>query len=339
MKNLLRKIGKVFVILWQEEEKDIRQNILIAEGNFILLNNFALIIKGVKNRFRNAKINVLTFKDKEVFIRENFPDVEVIIPENSNKRFRLALRMASLLKRKFDFVVLSSLTSSLAAISLLSGKRKIFLHNRWFEWYRIRQRTFMDIIRGAKSADKNRRKKNSGLKDVLKTIGRIFVILSEMSECDIESRILIADNGYTEVGHIIRAIERTEALFINPYITLLTFDKRRHHFESMLPRIELVVRMPKKPRKRFTHIVLTDLNIARILRYMLLTGAKVVLYNKWHQWWGLRFRSPGEYLKKILRFLARIPIFIYLLIISGFILLRTNLRICLINLNGRNRAK
>ena len=318
-----------------------RQAVLLVDGGFILPNNFALIIKGVREKFKNANLTILTFKDKKDFIKENFPDAEIIIPEDKGiiKKYRLAIKLFLLPREKYSFIVLSSLDISLILISIFFGRQPVFLHNRWLEWYRVRHRTFLDIFLGTKSADKNRRKKTNRLKNILKTIGRIFVILPEMSECDIESRILIADNGYTEIGHIIRAIERAETLFINPNIALLTSDKRRHHFESMLPMIELVVQIPKKPRKRFTHIVLTDLNIVRVLRSMLLIRAKVVLYNKWHQWWGLRFISPGEYLKEIIRFLAGIPIFIYLLIIAGFILLRTNLRMCLINLNGRNRAK
>lgn len=339
MKNLLKKIGKVCVLLEQKDERDIRQNLLIVDGSFILPNNFALIIKGVKNSFRNSKISVLTFKDKEGFVKENFPDVEVIIPEDRIKKFKLALSMMPLLKRRFNVVVLSSLTSSLVAVSLLYGKQKVFLHNKWFEWYRIRQRTFMDIIRGVKSADKNRRKKNNGIKDVLRTMSRVFTVLLEMREDDIKSRILVEDNGFTEIGHIIAAVKRAEAVFMNPHITLLTSDKRRHHFDSISQGVEVVIERPKMAMKRFSHIVLTDLNISHILQAMLLTRAKVALYNRWHQWWSLKFRTPGGYLKEILRFLAKVPIFIYLLSVSGFILLRTNLRACLINLNAGNRAK
>ncbi len=343
MKNLLKKIGKVFVVLDRKDEKDIRHSLLLVDGDSILPNNFALILNGVKNRFKNARITVLTFENKELFIKDNFPGVEVIIPKKNTRKFRLALEMLSLLRRRFDFIIVSSLSVSPVIAGLMFGKCPIFLHNKWFEWYRIRYRTFLDLIRGVKSADKNRRKRNNGIKDILKNTGRFFIILSEVREDYIKSRVLIEDNGYTDIGHTVTAIKQAKEIFVNPDITLLTYDERVQHFNSAFPQIRFVtagkygnrfrfiVEMYKMRRQRFSHVVLTTLDIPNILLSLLFMRAEVALYNKWHQWWILDFRGIGGYLKVILKILIMIPMLIYLLSAAGFILLRTKLRMCFMN--------
>lgn len=75
MKKFLKKINKVFFELQQKNEEDIHQSILLIDGSFILPNNFVLIIKDIKEKFKNANLVVLAFKDKEELIKDNFPDI------------------------------------------------------------------------------------------------------------------------------------------------------------------------------------------------------------------------------------------------------------------------
>ena len=58
------------------------------------------------------------------------------------------------------------------------------------------------------------------------------------------------------------------------------------------------------------------------------------LYNRWHQWWSLNFRSISEYFWKALSLPVMVLVFMYLLVISGFILIRINIRLGLINLKA-----
>lgn len=347
MKKLLKKIGKFFIALSQKEERDIRQPILLVEGSFILPNNFALIIKGVKKKFKNANLVVLTFKDKKEFIRDNFPDVEIIVPESKIqiKRYQLAIQLFFLLRKNFNFIILSSLDISLVLISLLFAKCPVFLHNRWGEWYRIRQRTLLDVLRRVRSTDKNRRR-NNGIKDILKTFGRIFVILSDMNAEDIKYNILIEDNGYTEIGHVLTAVRRTEEIFINPDITLLTIAERKQHFINSFPQMKLVAlgensnrnsladQMYRMRKDKCNYVVLTTLDIAPILISFVFFRAEVLLYNRWHQWWSLDFKNIWVYFKGVLSFVVMIPVLIYLLITASLILLRTGFRLGLINLKS-----
>ena len=334
----------------KKDEKDMRQNILLVDGNSILPNNLVLIITGVRDRFRNAKISVLTFKDKEAFIRENFPGVEVIVPKNKLKNPQLAFQMFYLLRKKFDFIVLSSLSVSSVAVGLIFGRCNIFLHNRWLEWYGIRFRAVGDIFLGVKSADSNRRKIDRGFNDALKSFGRYFVMLVNVREKDIRHSVLIEDNGYTDIGHVLTAVHRAEEIFMNPDITILTFKARGHYFVNMFPemkvttiekgnRYALAMQMYRMRKFRFNSIVLTTLDASPVIMSLLFMRAKVLLYNRWHQWWSLNFRGLSGYFRKILSFLIAIPAFIYLLIASGFILLRMGFRFWLADLKTISRKE
>lgn len=341
MRRLLNKIGKIFIELNQKCEDDIRQSVLIVEGSLLLPNNFALIIKGAKKKFVNAKIVVLTFKDKAGFIKDNFPDVVTVVPEDSlkPKKYQLAIKLFYLLRNRFDFIVLSSLDISLILVISLFARCPIYLHNRWMEWYRVRKTTLADLFRKPNKADKNRRRVDRTLKDVLKSLGRFFVIICDFKEEDIGCRILIEDNGYTEVGHVLTAVRRAQELFINPDITILTFARRKQDFTYNFSdkklviigenshRYSLAMHMLKMHGQKIDYVILTALDTSTIIISCLFFKAKILLYNRWHQWWSLRFRNLFGYLKWVLVITAMIPVYLYLLVMSGIILARTAFRL------------
>lgn len=348
MTNLLKRLGRVFFIIKEKNQRQICQSVLLIEGSFILPNNFALIIRNVKERFKNAHLAVLTFQDKKEFIKDNFPEVEVLVSGDriKSKRYQLDIQLLLLLRKNFKCIILSSLDISPVLISLIFSRCPILLHNRWLEWYILKQRTLSDISHGAKSADRNRRKINRGIKDIIKTFGRAFVILSDVNVEDIKSRILIQDNGYTETGYILTAVRKVGEIFINPDITLLTLMERKQDFINSFPQMKLVVvgennnrnslaiQMYRMRKDKFNYVVLTTLDIVPILISFLFFRADVLLYNRWHQWWSLDFRNIFGYLKELLRFLVTIPVFIYLFITVCLILFRTRFRLGLINLKS-----
>jgi hypothetical protein len=340
------------VVLDQRQERDIRQGVLLVDGSSILHNNFALIIKGVKEKFKNANLSVLTFKDKEGFLRENFPDIEIIVPKDKGiiNKYRLAIELFSLLKREYSFIILSSLDISLVFVSIFFSRQPVFLYNRWFEWYRVRCRTFLDIILRVKSADKNRGKINRGMRNVIKSIGRSFIILSNLYEEDISTHVLVADDGRGELGYITTAVRKAKANFINPDISVITFLGREHYFTGIIPaervfaakyperKFSLAMQIYRMRKAGFSRIVLTNLDTSPILAAFLFIKADILLYNKWHEWWRLSFRTIYGYIKAMLDFLCATVIFMYLLVICGFILLRTAFGLLL---SGRayNRGK
>jgi hypothetical protein len=337
----IKKLGRFLIDLNKKEEDDLRSRILIVDGSFILPNNFALIIRGVKRKFKNSRIKVLTFNDRKDFIKDNFSDVEVIAPSSNlkNNKHQLAIELVFLLCRRFDSVVLSSLDISFLFASIFLSNKPVFLHNRWLEWYRIRQRTLSDVFHRVKSTDKNRRWKIRGIKDIIKSLGRVFIILSDANELDIKSNILIEDNSYTEPGHVITAVRRAKEFFINPEITLLTFPERKDNFvnnfndlnivtvEEKRGRYGLVGEMYKMDNKRFDYVILTTLDIVPVLATLLFFRSKVLLYNRWHQWWGLKIMNPLGYLKNIVMAFLEVLVILYLIVVSIFILLRMKIRL------------
>jgi hypothetical protein len=344
MKKLIKKLGRCFIALTPTDENKLRQSVLLIEGSFILPNNFALIIRNTKEKFKNARLVVLAFKEKKEFIQDNFPDVELIIPEEKAKlkKYRLAIKLFFLLCRRFSFVVLSSLDISTLVVALIFGRCPIYLHNRWLEWYRIRQRTLLDILCRRQSADAEQRIRHKGIKVLLKSLGRMFVILTQVNDKDLKSRILIVDNGYTEIGPVLTAIKKAESNFVNPKLTILTLSKRKEDLLNNFPYLKediigqnnrgfsLGWGILRMGNYQFTHILLTALDIWPILSAFLYRKAKILLYNQWHQWWTLKPRNIFGYIREILVFLVMIPVFIYLSIASIFILLRTNIRLVLL---------
>jgi hypothetical protein len=341
MRKLLSKIGKIFIELNQKNEDDIRQSVLIVDGSFILPNNFALIIKGVKKKFVNAKIVVLTFKDKAEFIKDNFPDAVTVVPEEglNPKKYQLAIKLFYLLCNGFDFIVLSSLDISLLLVVAMFARCPIYLHNRWMEWHRIKKATLADLLHKPNRSDSKRRRLDRGIKDIIKSLGRIFLIVTDFKEEDIKCRILVEDNGYTEVGHVLTAVRRAQELFINPDITILTFARRKQDFTYNFSdkklviigenshRYSLAMHMLKMHRQKIDYIILSSLDASPIIISCLFFKAKILLYNHWHQWWALRFRNLFGYLKWLLVLLVMIPLYFYLFVVAIFVLMKTRFRL------------
>jgi len=339
VKKILNSVGKFFIVLTKTNEQEIRQTVLLVDGSFILPNNFTLIIKGVREKFKNANITVLTFREKEGFIKDNFQDIEVITSGNGViRKYQLAIKLFSLLRRKYAFIVLSSLDVSLLLVTMLFARQAVFLHNRWFEWYRIRYRTFLDVFLRTKSVDKNHRKINHGFSDRLKSLGRFFIILSQVQEENISQSVLVIDDGQGEIGYISTAVRKALVNFINPNMSVLTFIGRKHYFTGLFPGIKvftvkdsnteygLAMQMYRMRKSMFSHIVLTNLDILPIFVSFLFMHGNTLLYNKWHEWWSLFFRSLYGYIKGVFVFIYSVFIFIYLLIVSGYILLRIGVR-------------
>lgn len=347
MAKIFKKIGKFFVLMNQKNVTDIRQSVLLVDGNFILPNNFALILRDVKEKFRNAKIEVLTSEDKTEFLRDNFPGVGIITPASKikNKRLCFYKQLLALLCNHFDYIVLSSLDIIPVAACLLFSRAKVFLHNKWLQWYRLRFRTIGDILTRRASSDKNHRRTNSGIKGLLKSIGRKFVILQDILDEDIKNHILIVDNGYTQIGHVLMAMKKTEEMFVNPDMTVLTFTQRQHYLMNEFVHTEVAVirDSAKRPmfalawqmclmrKHKFGYIVLTTLDILPAAVALGLNAKNVLLYNRWHQWWTIKFKNLKECLKDVTTIIFAIPVATYLLIVSGFILMRTFVRARFIN--------
>jgi hypothetical protein len=152
---------------------------------------------------------------------------------------------------------------------------------------------------------------------------------------------LVADDGRGELGYITTAVKKAKANFINPYISVITFPGREHYFTGIIPeervfaakdpenKFSLAMQIYRMRNNGFSRIVLTNLDISPILAASLFISADILLYNKWHEWWRLSFRTIYGYIKAMLGLLRTTVIFVYLLITCGFVLLRTTLGLLL----------
>jgi len=347
MGRLLRRTGRIFVIFNQKEADDLRQSILLVDESSITANNFLLIINSAREKFKNANFTILTFPDRQEFIRDNFPDVKIIFPHHKLKfkRYQFVLKLVFLVRGAFKIIILPSLDIYTVFVSLIFGRCPVFLNNRWLQWYRIKYRTVLDILLGVSSSDRSRRRINRGIKDVLKKLGRIFVILTDINGRDTQFPVLIVDNGYTDIGHVSTAVRKVAKNFTNPFITVLTFAPRKHDFVSMFPHIDIVtvrnthsryglaIEMYRMRKRGFNRIVLTTLDITPAVASLLFMGAEVFIYNRWHEWWRLSLRSLFGYLKAVWLILLMIPIALYLFLTACIILLRTAFRLVILNSN------
>lgn len=339
MKAFLKRLGRSFVSLKQENEDSVKQKVLLVDGSLILQNNFALIVKGVREKFKNANLQVLTFEDKKDFLKDNFSDIKIVAPEKGirMRRYALAIQLFGLLRQRPSFVILSSLDVSTLTAALLFAGCPVLLHNRWLQWYRLRQRTLSDVFKARKSADKDRRIKSRGFREAVKTIGRMFVILLGVNEADTGLRILIEDNGYTDIGHVSSAVSKAQRLFINPDITILTSASRRGYFEASFSNTKFAVAkeaekfgltrlMCRLRRRVFDYIILTALDISAVAVALLFMKSNVLLYNRWHQWWRLRLKDAGGYFRLAALSLISLPAYLYLFVSAPLILLRKSVR-------------
>lgn len=334
--------------LRQITENDIRQSVLLVDESFILPNNFALIIRGVKQKFRNAKIVVLTFYEKKEFLNNNFPDIEIITsgaPLKLKKHPLVFLLSFLLIRRKFKYIVLSSLDVSALVVSLFFSPAPLFLHNRWLEWYRIRPRTIVDLFRGNNNIDINRRKYNRNFKDLVKSFGRIFVVLLDVKGEDIASRVLLVDNRHSELGYVLTALRRAEEIIINPVISILTFRSRKEHFNNIPGSVKTVIlddssnrpglayNIYRMRKNKFNFILLTSLDISSMAVSFIFFRARILLYNKFHQWWNLRLKNIFDYMTGFARLIIIIPLYIYLFVAGGSVILLVKTRLLFARLN------
>ncbi|MBL7196713.1 MAG: hypothetical protein ISS47_01290 [Candidatus Omnitrophica bacterium] len=159
------------------------------------------------------------------------------------------------------------------------------------------------------------------IKKIIKIIGRVFITLKQENERIIGQSVLIVDNGYSWLGHLVSGIERIKKGFPRAKISVLTFEQRKsdlqkdfsglnyiHPSQRLKPkRYQIALQMLMMREKKFDLIVLSSLDISSLIAALLFLKSKVVLYNQWGQWWFLRLRNINEifkvaYVKKKVKF-------------------------------------
>lgn len=159
VKFILKKVARGFIILTDENKNvnsSLISSILIIDSG--THEHLKRVVLRARENFSSAKVEILTFTSKEAFIRENFPEVGVIIPgaKLAPDRYKYYFQMRKFRKRKFDVIILMSLDISSGFITLVSMRdhvKYVFLYNKWDETYLIRFRTLLEFFSCRQGAD------------------------------------------------------------------------------------------------------------------------------------------------------------------------------------------
>jgi len=341
--KIIKKFSRFFFVLEERYTDQMRDSVLVVEGSFMSLDSLLSVIRKVREQFPSATINVLAFNDKKNAILSNFTDVKVCIP-NPGIRARkhvLAVQLYKLLCQGPRFVILSSLDISLLAIALIFSRNNAFILAK--ELYQVRIKTVSEIIKNKKGVILGNHQGNVRFsRIVLSKIISFFVIIAPAKIDNFQTTILLEDNGYTSVEHILNSIKEINQVFINPKISLLTFRERKHYFQELIPlertftpknstqKYSLALRMLSLRSGNFRYIILTTLDASPLIASLLFPKAKVILYNKWGQWWTIDLITLGACLKNILALFSSVVMFVFLLTSFVFIFLPFTIRLTFI---------
>jgi len=176
------------------------------------------------------------------------------------------------------------------------------------------------------------------IKRRLKRLGRGLVNLVLTNEdilMEVDGDILIIDNGYASLQQIEQVIAKIVGKIRNGKISILTFGHRKEFLTRQFPQIKLYFpkgaiikkyiianQMLRMSNNRYSFIVLLSLDITPIIVSLLFMKGRVLLYNRFQQWWTLSMRNPAEILFGIPKMLLNILIFNYLLVVVTHIFLR-----------------
>jgi hypothetical protein len=336
IKQLIKKIGKTFIVLKEEGSLPLKQTILIVDNGYSGLEYLFSCIDRINNYFPQAEVLVLTFEHRKAEIEKEFHNLRFIIASRQIdlKRYRIALQMLKICRKKIDFILLLSLDISPLIASLFFANCRIVLYNQWGQWWSIRLRKISELF---KVTYANKIKKFS-FKSLLKKIGLFFVLLQQEGAGIFKHSVLIVDNGYASYEQLHCAVQRTAESLPQAKITVLTSGERKE-LKDRFPALELIapkdfifkrykiVNAMLSLHDRYNYVILLSLDITPILASFLCLRKRALLYNKWHQWWSLTAGSIKSCIMVIPRFIYNIIVFIYLIISVALIFLIKTLNV------------
>ncbi len=337
IKTTIKNIGKSFIALKREDEIIIGQSVLVIDNGYGWMGHLESAIETVKNSFPKADISVLTLPKRKAALQEEFPALKLILPSEKlkPKRYQIALQMLMLRRKEYDFIILFSLDITPLVVSMFFSGSKVVLYNQWGQRWSLRLRNVNEIFK----VTYVRKKAQFSLKSLLKNIGLFLVLLRREDEKALGRSILIVDNGYALFGEIAYPIQQIKSYLPHSKISVLTLEQRQD-LKNIFPDLDFIKpgrclirqysiarHMLRLRNNGYDYIVLLSLDITPIIISILFVNSKVILCNRWHQWWSLKPKSIRGYLVIIPKFIYNIIIFIYLLISVLWILLKRSLNV------------
>lgn len=337
IKKTVKKFGRLFIDLKQENEEIIAQSLLIVDNGYSWLGHLVSAIRMARNYFPKAKLSVITSPERKAVLQKDFPSLDYVFPseEIRIRKYRIALQMLRMRKEKYDLILLFSLDVTPLVASLTFFKSRVILYNQWSQWWSLRLRNINEIFRTTYV----KKKTKFSLKNLLKDAGLFFVLLERKDEEALGQSVLIIDNGYALFKQLYCAVEETKEYLPQAKISVLTLEQRKE-LKEKFPGLEIIEagdcvirkyriarQMIGLRRNSYNYIILLSLDITPIIASFLFMKGRALLYNRWHQWWSLKPRSARDYLMVIPRFILNIIIFAYLLISVLWIFLKRSLNV------------
>ncbi|MCK4648317.1 hypothetical protein KAT51_02220 [bacterium] len=149
MANLLKKLGTIFVTLTDEvyslAPNKIESILVVNTGS---KKHIASLLNFVSQRFRKARITILTPSFSKKYLRTKFHPFKIITFEPESPGFKILTRLYQERRRKHDLLILMTTDVSLALIALLTMPGYKTLYNCWDEWFLVRFKTISEILIG-----------------------------------------------------------------------------------------------------------------------------------------------------------------------------------------------
>jgi len=327
IKKLIKRIGRFVFFVQPADDSVITQSILITDNGYSHPERLRTGIRTIKGYFPGAKISVLTLAQRYPVLQNEFPDLEFIICSTKLKprRYQIAYQLLSLKKKNFDWIVIFSLDLTPLIVQLLFFKSKVILYNQWGQWCFLRLRKVSEIFKVAY----HQQKSAHGLKNFLKRIGLLVVLLTLDNEQLLSHKILVVDDGAAS-SQLIYTLSRIRRYLPFARVTLLTSRKRQDIAEEFtfvkiirsdkfwIKRYQIARHMLKLKNNNYSYVILPSLDITPVITSVLLMKARVLLNNQWHQWWKLSLKPVGYYFMLLPRLISSLIIevfvFMYILI-------------------------
>lgn len=345
IKKTIKRMGKSIIGLKQENNGIIGQSILVVDNGYSWIGQLCSAIERIKDYFPRAEISVLAFHERRDGLEKDFPGLKFIHPSERlrPRRYGIALQMLMLRKKRYDFVILSSLDITPLITALLFFNSRVVLYNQWGQWWSLKLRNLGEIFKRTYARKRTRFK----LKNILKEIGLFFVLVQRKDEALLKHSVLVVDNGYASFKHVDSCIGTIKESLTKSEISVLAMNQREglnEHFNDirivqakgcLVKRYQIARGMLRLRKNRHDYIILLSLDITPVIVSMLFMKGRVILFNRWQQWWSLKPRSVKRYLTIIPKFICNIVIFIYLSISVSWIFLKRSFNLFRFNLSGR----
>ncbi len=327
IRKIIKRIGRSFFSLNQDDDKIIVQSVLITDNGRCRPEDLRIAVKRAQTYFPGSQISVLTSAPRSSFLQNEFSGLDLIIytQKTRARSYQAAFKLLLLGKRKFDFIFIFSLDLIPLIIQLCLFKSQIMLCSQGGQWYSLKCRELRELFHNPYRREKSK----NLLKEFLSRIGLFFILLQPNNDQPFSHNILIVDDGRL-VSQLIYTFRRIKQDLPFARITVLTSGKSKLDEEEFsgakiirperfwIKRLRLIRQLLKLRKNNYAYVILLSLDPAPIIISALFLKSRILLRNRWHQWWRLEPKSAKYYLlwlpRCLTNFIINTVILIYLLI-------------------------